>query len=185
MKNRIADRTIFFLAALEIYAPASLFAGPKDNCLPPREAQRPAQALSVPGTPYTVDVCYEPEQTVGGLLQDSRDRVRLKKNGRVVAQQIVTTPVTVGRLSDLALEKATPHYLALSYSNCEFGNALVIFNLKIPAVAHHRPCTGAPVDCRVADLQDSVATVECREIEAEGLPPKNPSPITTKVVLPE
>jgi hypothetical protein len=93
--------------------------------------------------------------------------------------------VTVGRLSDLALEKSTPHHLALSYSNCEFGNAVLIFNLKKPAVAHHRPCSGAPVNCRVTDLQDSVATVECREVEAEGLPPQNPSPTTTKVVLPE
>jgi hypothetical protein len=183
--NRTVRHKIGFLALIGICASALLHAETKDPCLSPREAHMPAQSLSLAGTPYTVDVCYEPEQTVGGLLQDSRDRVRLKKNGRVVAQQIVTTPVTVGRLADLALEKSTPHYLALSYSNCEFGNALLVFNLKKPAVAHHRPCTGAPVNCRVTDLQDSVATVECREVEAEGLPPKNPSPTTTKVVLPE
>ena len=180
MGNRTVRHKISFLALFGICASGLLHAETKDPCLSPREAHMPAQSLTLPGTPYTVDVCYEPEQTVGGLLQDSRDRVRLKKNGRVVAQQIVTTPVTVGRLADLALEKSTPHYLALSYSNCEFGNALLIFNLKKPAVAHHRPCTGAPVDCRVTDLQDSVATVECREVEAEGLPPPKPLPHDNK-----
>ncbi|HNI57823.1 MAG TPA: hypothetical protein PKZ00_09575, partial [Elusimicrobiota bacterium] len=115
MGNRTVRQKIGFLALIGICASALLHAEAKDPCLSPREAHMPAQSLSLAGTPYTVDVCYEPEQTVGGLLQDSRDRVRLKKNGRVVAQQIVTTPVTVGRLADLALEKSTPHYLALAY----------------------------------------------------------------------
>lgn len=51
MKNRIADRTIFFLAALEIYAPASLFAGPKDNCLPPGKPKGRPKPCPCPGLP--------------------------------------------------------------------------------------------------------------------------------------
>lgn len=185
MRAQATQKSSAFSALFCFLAAAGLHAESAEPCLTPDQAHMPAQTLTLPRTPYTVDVCYEPEQTVNGLLQDSRDRIRLKKNGRVVAQQIVTTPVTVGRLSDLTLEKATDHYLALSYANCEFGNALVIFNLKTPAVAHHRPNPGAPVECRVADLQGSVATLECREVEAEGLPPKNPSPTITKVLLPK
>lgn len=145
------------------------------KCVPPAKVHMPKTAdLQVPGTPYSVGICY-----LARSAGQHRDLIMLKKAGATLIESVTTSSITSGRVAELAFEKATERYVAVSYDAGEFCNGVVIFDVKETRVAAHQSCV-TPVDrCHVTALDGSTrkATLLCKDEGAEGEPPQRKEPL--------
>ena len=153
----------------------------KDPCVSPQQVGGPVESdLMIPGTPYSVGVCYLPEKIKNGLYDAYyRDRLVLKQRGEPLASQETKMHITVGRISDLHFEKATEKFIAVSYSAGEYCNGIVIFDTKNKKVVLAHGCQSYSDICHITELSDSncKVTIECKDQGAEGEPPTRKEPI--------
>ena len=107
-----------------------------DKCISWEQANMPKVTPITQGR-YTVDFCYLEENSHQRYY---RDFVVLKKDGKIVAKSETKLSITIGRISDLRLEKSTDRYLNVSFLASELCTGLVIFDLKKEKVVSSRGC---------------------------------------------
>lgn len=158
------------------------------ECIPAEQALMQAvDDLHVPNSAFSLGICYlaEPPAKDGIFAQYHRDLVVLKEGAHRVASHATEMPITVGRISDLVLEKNTDRFVAISYGAGEFCNGIVIFdtNKRIPAAS--LACVSDSDICHVTEIDDRacIALVECRDMGAEGEPPTRNEPVTKRLSL--
>jgi hypothetical protein len=141
--------------------------------------------LVVPNSPYALGICYLPEVAKKGVLADHQDLIVLKKYRMTIAKKQTTISISVGRIADLVLEKATDRFISVSYGAGEFCNGIVIFDVKKNRVAAEQGCLKFSDQCHVTELLDREckATIECRDGGAEGEPPSRKAIIRKKFDL--
>lgn len=157
-----------------------------DKCLPPSQAGiLSTQSVEVPKSSYSVEICYLPERTKGGVKEAyHRDLVVLKDGKKRLAQYKTKIPITVGRIGDLALERNSDRFFAVSYGAGEFCNGIVIFDKKKKRVSSGQGCFRPSDICRVTQLseEECSAVIDCKDQGAEGAPPKR-APYSKKINL--
>jgi len=141
--------------------------------------------LVVPNSPYSLGICYLPEVVKKDVLVDHQDLIELKIHNRIIARHRTRMSVTVGRIADLVLEKATDRFISVSYGAGEFCNGIVIFDVQRKKVAAQQGCLSLSDQCHVTELLDAEcrATVECKDGGAEGEPPLRKDIIRKKFEL--
>ena len=136
--------------------------------------------IIVPNSPYSVGICYLPELYNKGVPTDHQDLILLKKNNKQIARHQTTMFITIGRISDLALERKSDRFISVSYAAGEFCNGIVIFDVRKNRVAAEQGCLSYADQCHVKALLDKEckALIECTDVGAEGDPPKQKEIIT-------
>jgi hypothetical protein len=178
--HRTANLTLaYILISLSALATCSWA---KETCLVSPAGNVPeAKDVPIPASPYTVGICYLPEKKLktGAYDEYFHNIIELKKHDKRLARKEVPSHITVGRISDLKLEKSTKRFAALSYVAGEFCNGLIVFDLKAEKAAFQQGCVSDSDQCHVTELSDSTckAKIECRDQGAEGEPPTRKTPI--------
>ncbi len=175
--------TIFFPSVLFIL---STNVCAQDQCSKPENVNMAKTVdLVVPNSPFTVGICYLPEVTKNGVLADHQDLIILMEKYKPIAKKQTTMSITVGRISELVLEKTTDRFISVSYNAGEFCNGIVIFDVQKKRVAAEQGCMSFSDQCHVTALQDREckASIECKDGGAEGEPPKRKEIIRKRLDL--
>ena len=159
----------------------------KEKCISPEQAQMPPnEAIPIAKTKYSIGICYLAEVVKKGLFEgEHKDLIFLKRDAVLVAEARTKMNITVGRISDLTLEKTTTRFISLSYGAGEFCNGLVIFDTKLKKVSFQNSCESPSDICHVMDLNEAkcLAKIECKDRGVEGAPPTRKTPIIKNIKL--
>jgi hypothetical protein len=110
--------------------------------------------------------------------------IQIQKKGALVVEKEVRASVTSGRTSNLALEKATDRFIAVSYDAGEFCNGVIVFDITHKKIAAELGCVTQSDVCHITELKDDKcqAKVTCNQVATED-PPTRKEPLLKTLTL--